>query len=584
VVHSLQLSKPMSGNSTRLLPIVLSVLIAGCGSDAATDPDPGPDLSDAVYDPDRLLDISIEMAPADWDELRGQTRSLFDVLGSSCLAEPPEKPFTYFPATVTIDGEVIDNVGVRKKGFFGSLSNTKPSLKVKFSEYDDLQRWSSLKRLTLNNAISDKSYVKQCLGYSVFAAAGVPSPRCNFATVTVNGDNLGVFANVEGIKKKFLKRHFEDNDGNLYEGALSDFRTGWVDTFQKKTNKEILDRSDIEALVPAFGVADANLISSVEQHVDIDAFMTFWAAELLISHPDGYARNTNNFYMYNDPTTGLWSFIPWGIDSIFADVDMLPWEDQASPQAAWAEGALTRRLYQLPETRAQYYDKLQSLLDNVWDETALIADLDRMVVLIRPHIRGDELAGFDAAVDVVRNYIDDRRNSLEADLSLPEADWSGPLRDPWCIDPIGTMSASFDTTWDTLGTADALNTGAATLAIDVTDKVLVPTNLGAVAGIDKDSGNPAIQVVTLLEDGTALVIQAAVDSRFFEPGVSLPIDWVAVTGIAIQVTFPPDGSEAQIEILGMIGDGTLELDAASTDPDAPITGRIVGGVVYESLF
>ena len=58
---------------------------------------------------------------------------------------------------------------------------------------------SGLRRMTLNNARQDPSYINQCLGYQLFAAAGVPAPRCSFATVTVNGEQLGIYAH-EGQK------------------------------------------------------------------------------------------------------------------------------------------------------------------------------------------------------------------------------------------------------------------------------------------------------------------------------------------------------------------------------------------------
>jgi spore coat protein CotH len=35
-----------------------------------------------------------------------------------CEIQPRVNQFTYYPATVTIDGETVENVGLRKKGFF----------------------------------------------------------------------------------------------------------------------------------------------------------------------------------------------------------------------------------------------------------------------------------------------------------------------------------------------------------------------------------------------------------------------------------------------------------------------------------
>ena len=86
--------------------------------------------------------------------------------------------------------------------------------------------------MTLNNSLQDPAYIKQCLGYEILTAAGVPAPRCNFAHVRVHvtDPNLptstavdSLYVNVESIKEPFLGRVFGDATGRLYEGTLSDF-------------------------------------------------------------------------------------------------------------------------------------------------------------------------------------------------------------------------------------------------------------------------------------------------------------------------------------------------------------------------
>src|SRR5687768_10913246 len=242
------------GWSRSLLGLWMVAAVA-CGDDGAEGPDgggpdAGVDLSEPLFDPDHVVEVEIEVAPADWDELRFQTRSVPEIFGS-CLAEPFRDPFTYFPATVTVDGETLDQVGVSKKGFLGSLSTEKPSLKLKLDEYVDDQALFGMKRLTLNNSQQDPAFVRQCLTYQTFTAAGIPAPRCNFARVRVNGDDLGLYVHVEAVNKPFLRRHFADDEGNLYEGTLSDFRQGWTATFELKTNESANDRSDLEAVVAA---------------------------------------------------------------------------------------------------------------------------------------------------------------------------------------------------------------------------------------------------------------------------------------------------------------------------------------------
>ena len=548
---------------------------------------PTHDLTETMFDPDRLLRIEIELPPADWDELRHQSRNIFDVIGSSCLEDPPPRPFTYFRGTVAIDGQLVEDVGIRKKGFFGSLSDTKPSLKVKFSEYVPGQRYSGLKRMTLNNAKSDPSYIKQCLGYRLFEQAGIPSPRCNFATVSINGQSLGLYTHIESIKKRFLARHFDDNDGNLYEGALSDFRDGWVNTFQKKTNKQDTDRSDIEALVPVLSGDDGSSLAQLEPLIDIDAFMTFWAAELLVMHADGYARNTNNFYVYADPDTNKFHFIPWGIDAIMFPDTVLPWESQQPPASVWAEGVLARRLYQLPETQVVYRNRLRQLLATVWNETDLHAEIDRMEALISPYVGAAERARFEAALTRVRNFVNARRAVIEAELNGTAPAWDQPLREPWCIDMIGSITATFDTEWGTIGAQDPFDLGSlATISLTLHEQSVAALSTAALAGLDNDSARPAVQVVlrtmTTPTVTEIVLVHIAVKPELFVPGAEVSIDGDAAGGYVVELRLEA-GEDPALSILGVVADGTLTLSEASTVDGQAVSGQMTA-TVFESVF
>ena len=73
-----------------------------------------------------LLVVEIDMAPADWDSLRFEHHDFLVALGPGCQSSPPPKVYTFYPATVTIDGEEVANVGLRKKGFLGSVTSGVP--------------------------------------------------------------------------------------------------------------------------------------------------------------------------------------------------------------------------------------------------------------------------------------------------------------------------------------------------------------------------------------------------------------------------------------------------------------------------
>ena len=90
-------------------------------------------------------------------------------------------------------------------------------------EYVEGQNLHGVDNITLNNSVQDPSLIRQCIGYQLFTDAGYPSPQCNFAHVYVNGTDLGIYVHVEPIKRTFLRTHFDEDDGDLYEGTVSDF-------------------------------------------------------------------------------------------------------------------------------------------------------------------------------------------------------------------------------------------------------------------------------------------------------------------------------------------------------------------------
>ena len=192
---------------------------------------------DDIFPTDRVLDIQIMVADKDWDTIRYQTRDFFSALHESRKFAPPEAPYTYVDASVTIDGVVFPNVGLRKKGFLGSLSTTRPSLKIKLNHTDKDAGIGGLTNLTLNNNQQDISLMSQFMGYALFNAAGSPAPRCAYAKVTVNGVNLGVYSHVETVRKSFLRRAFGTDDGTLYEGTLRRFLRGMVGQFRAQNRR-----------------------------------------------------------------------------------------------------------------------------------------------------------------------------------------------------------------------------------------------------------------------------------------------------------------------------------------------------------
>lgn len=316
--------------------------------------------SDELFDPNEIIDIKIKMDSEDWNFIRNQKTEVS--FNEDCLDQPFEKPYEYRPATIVINGYKIKNAGVRKKGFLSSLDNERPSLKIKLDKYVEEQEIFSLERLTLNNNKSADIFLSQCLSYNIFKKAGVVSPRCNFANVTVNGKNLGLYTHLDSIKKRFIRLYFKNDEGRLFEGTWSDFKDGWGKTFEIKTNEENNDTSAISKLTETLLLPDDELEEKLLKIVDMEEFYKFWAIENLIDHVDGYTNAANNFYIYVDPDSGLMHFIPWGTDMTFGNTE----------NTIFARAALSRRLMLNDKTREKFIKVMNDILENVWKEDELI--------------------------------------------------------------------------------------------------------------------------------------------------------------------------------------------------------------------
>lgn len=218
---------------------------------------------DDVFPTDRVLEVQITVSEEDWNTIRYQTRTIPSVLGPERQFAPPDGPYTYVKAKVVIDGVEFPEVGLRKKGFIGSQSSRRPSLKVKLNYTDRSQEIDGLSSLTLNNDRQDNSHMSQFMGYALFNRVGSPAPRCALAKVTVNGVNLGIYSHVESARKPLIERGFGDSRGTLYEGTVTDFFANWDGSFENKIGADETGREKIRQVIQAMeSEKGTNLLSS----------------------------------------------------------------------------------------------------------------------------------------------------------------------------------------------------------------------------------------------------------------------------------------------------------------------------------
>jgi hypothetical protein len=185
--------------------------------------------------------------------------------------------------------------------------------------------------------------------------------------VWLNDRELGVYVLKEGFDVTFLKRHFRDPSGNLYDGG---FCQDLDAELERDAGKGVDDRSDLQAIVAACREPEESVRwEKLEKLVDIDALFTFIAVEMMTCHWDGYTSNKNNYRVYFEPPHNKLYLLPHGMDQMFQDAGFPLYPPEA--------GMLTTVVMQNPVWRTRYRERVEQLLPQFIAE-ALTKRLDRI--------------------------------------------------------------------------------------------------------------------------------------------------------------------------------------------------------------
>jgi spore coat protein H len=431
-----------------LLQLVIGslVLVVACGS--TTDDESSPvseesssasnaaDTSDALFDPAVIHEVEMELTDRDLGRL-----------------EPPTDERV--PVRLTVDGETVEGAGVRLKGGSAQFQglDAKPGFSIKTDEFVDGQELFDVARFTLGNAALDPSFVAEHLAYNVFREAGIPVARTALARVTVNGEHFGIYVMRESYDKRWLGRHFEDPEGNLYEvpdesltrqdGDLT-IRSAIDTELEPRTNENSNDAGDLDAIAAVVAnTPDEEYREAIEELVDVDELLTYWAVEGLVGHWDGYAYDVtapgrmppparppgnsgiNNFYAYVDPLSGRAVVIPHGADLTFG-LGGTTWTlDPATAVLTppKVDATVAARLWEQPGFPEELADRVSWVLEDAWDQSTLLAEAE----MLAEHIRADGLtgsrewvdpAGFESALAARKDWIRQRERAVRAELRV----------------------------------------------------------------------------------------------------------------------------------------------------------------------
>jgi len=385
-----------SGRSRTAVLAAFALLLASAEPAPAQAVKREPDESDAFFKSGAIPRLVVEI----------------DEAGCAKLRTEPRK---YVPAKLRENVKTVyPDVSVRLKGAAGSFRefDDTPSLTVSVDREDEDQRFHGLRKFHLNKSPQDSTYLHEFLGSELFRAAGLPAPRIAHARVWINQRDMGLYVVKEGFDRVLLRRWFEKPGGNLYDGGFCQDIDADLERDEGK-GKE--DRADLVRLREACREPDlVKRWARIPEVVDMKAFISYMAMELMLGHWDGYCQNRNNYRLYFDPATGKAVFIPHGMDQILGD-----------PEASILDNPISllgSAVMKNPAWRAEFRKRVGELLP-LFNADRLKKRVDDVAARLEAALRTADKAqsqGFGAAVSGLKARLEGREKSLKEQRGQPD--------------------------------------------------------------------------------------------------------------------------------------------------------------------
>lgn len=316
--------------------------------------------------------------------------------------------------------DTLEEVGIRLRGNT-SRSSAKKSIKISFNTYRPGRKFHGIEKMNINGEHNDPTIMRSKICWDLYNKAAVPASRSNHVEVYVNGDYLGLYINVEHIDEEYVQKRFEDGSGNLYKclwpadltfkgSNPSLYKDG---PYELKTNKggSYADLANFITVLNNTPAADFQC--ELEQVFDVDNYLKAIALDILTGNWDGPIVNKNNFYLYNDPLTGRFTYIPYDLDNTFGidwfnvdwgTADIYNWSDYS---VTGKDRPIYTKIMENAEYRNRFTSNMKELLDNTFNVSALFFEIDERKKMIQSSRENDPLAGQDygwSYLDFLESY------------------------------------------------------------------------------------------------------------------------------------------------------------------------------------
>jgi spore coat protein H len=272
-------------------------------------------------------------------------------------------------------------------------------------------------RINLDAHYRDLSMMRNHLAMELVRRMGLPAPETRHVTLSINGENMGVYLETERVDEDFLVRNGLP-DGSLFKAVEGSARfaahmsgTGPAIGFEYGTDSE-WNIPELDGLIESVCRGE-----DLRGLFDTELLAGNMAADLAMMEADGPAKN---YYLLLGPD-GIWRFFPWDHDSSFGN----DWQGVFHPEYVDYVHAPQMQFFtpfavmmRDGGLREEFRAGLLKSADLMAAE--LVESLDSVRAAIREDVYADPLRqgtpeDFEAACDSLRWFIQ-RRAGMVADF------------------------------------------------------------------------------------------------------------------------------------------------------------------------
>lgn len=284
------------------------------------------------------------------------------------------------------------------------------------------------KTLHLNSEYDDPSMIRNALSFTFLRWIGLSCPAVRHIRLELNGQDLGVYLEIEGVNRRFFNRRGIPFSLLVY--AVSDdanFGLNGYDSSRRKSSlfngyEHIIGTTTerkrlVEFIRNINTLRGQQLVKYLAARLDVDNYLRWLAGAVFTSNYDGFEQN---YALYKHKTKLKYRMLPWDYEGTWGR-NCYGRKTASDMVKATGYNELTRILLSIKPFREKYKQILQETLQSAFTASKIMPEVYRMHQAIAPYIREDKMRNWSYSVfedepDVIETYIKERRSFLKQAL------------------------------------------------------------------------------------------------------------------------------------------------------------------------